>query len=523
MRSFTRKWRIALIAFLFIHGIASAQFQMQTIKNSGSTATKVNIVILGDGYTSSQQSKFWSDAQNVTTGVFNTYPFNGSISTSYNVFAVGVISQASGAGASPSQPVNNYFGSTFYADGVTQRLLYPSNLNLVFSTAAQYVPDYDQVIVMVNTSTYGGAGGAAATISTHTDAINLFVHEFGHSFGSLQDEYWNGNPNETYNMTRSGSNPRWSSYIGQSGIGVYPYEENTSWYRPHQNCKMRYLAGGFCLVCSNRLIEKTNSIAGGGGGGCTSAPAVPSGLAASGQTVSWNSVSGATSYTLQRWNGSSWVTAATPTTNQATLSLTGTYYFMVSATNACGTSANSSYVSLTLGSGCTTAPSTPTNLTASGRTISWSAVSGAASYTLQRWTGSAWVTAATPTTNSATLTLTAGGYYFKVSATNSCGTSSYSPYAYLTLTNPAPYANEEGITNGVSFYPNPTKDKVHIINPFKKEAEVRIYTLSGALVGKDKLPMTEGVVDISHLNNGQYVFHLIHGSRKAPAFRVVKD
>ena len=694
MKQLVHRLSSAIMAILIFSGFTSAQFQMQKIKDSGSTATKVNLVILGDGYTSSELSKFWSDAQTVTTGVFNTYPYNGSISSSFNVFAVGVISQASGAGASPSQPINNYFGSTFYADGVTQRLLYPTKGDLAFSTAASYVPEYDHVIVMVNTSTYGGGGGALATISTHPDAINLFVHEFGHSFGDLQDEYWNGGPGEAPNMTQNGGNPRWSQYIGQSGVGVYPHEENSSWYRPHQNCKMRFLAGGFDLVCANRLIEKTNSITGGctstaitpyiqvnggtwqqtssvtvssgatvkfgpqpsaggswnwsgcgtsgtareqtftatssctatatytnsggcqstqaftvtvngggctsapaipsalsasgqkvswnsvagatsytlqrwtgsawvtaatpttnsatlsltgdiyfqvsatnscgtsafsayvlltltsGGGGCTSAPATPDGLAASAQTVSWNSVAGATNYTLQRWTGSAWVTAATPSTNSATLSLTGDNYFQVSATNSCGTSAFSAYVLLTLtsGGGCTSAPATPGGLAASAQTVSWNSVTGATSYTLQRWTGSAWVTAATPTSNSATLSLT-GGNYFQVSATNSCGTSAYSAYAYLTLVAPPPVESEERL---VGYYPNPTSGLINIRNPFGKEAVVKVYNTSGALVGEHKLPPSEGIVDISPLINGEYLFHIVRGAKKAPAFRVIK-
>ena len=64
-------------------------------------------------------------------------------------------------------------------------------------------------------------------------------------------------------MTQN-SNPSsiiWSSWLYDNGIGIHPYESpGSEWYKPHQNCKMRYLGPPFCSVCKEETIQSIYSI-----------------------------------------------------------------------------------------------------------------------------------------------------------------------------------------------------------------------------------------------------------------------
>jgi autotransporter-associated beta strand protein len=169
-------------------------------------------------------------------------------------------------------------------------------------------------------------------------------------------------------------------------------------------------------------------------------PAAPTGLTASagdGQvSLAWSAVSGATGYTVKQSSsaGGPYTTIATPTgtSHTATGLVNGsTYYFVVSASNAAGESANSAEASATPQQPL---PAAPTGLTAiAGNAevdLSWSAVSGATGYVVKQsvFSGGPYTTVATPTGTSHTATGLTNGttYYFVVSATNTAGEGSAS-------------------------------------------------------------------------------------------------
>ena len=147
------------------------------------------------------------------------------------------------------------------------RLLVPTNSTAVYTALNNNFPNYDQVIILENTTHYGGSGGALATTSVHPSAPEIAIHEIGHSFAQLSDEYWAGDfyANENYNMTQE-TNPasvRWKDWYGVNGIGIYQHSGGgsaSSWYRPHQNCKMRVLGSPFCAVCKERIINVIYSL-----------------------------------------------------------------------------------------------------------------------------------------------------------------------------------------------------------------------------------------------------------------------
>jgi hypothetical protein len=91
---------------------------------------------------------------------------------------------------------------------------------------------------------------------------DIAVHELGHSFGKLGDEYWAGNqyateaPNRT--QTADPDSVSWKDWLGIQGVGIYNYGKSGSkaqWFRPHEFCKMQYLHAPFCPVCQEQLVH----------------------------------------------------------------------------------------------------------------------------------------------------------------------------------------------------------------------------------------------------------------------------
>jgi hypothetical protein len=264
--------------FCMIAMFLNAQkFKVDTILYSGPTSNRVNLVILGDGYTSSEQTKFLSDANAISTKFFQTSPYT-EYKNYFNVFAVEVISTQSGAshsgnssdnacGSQPTATVNNYFGSAFDAGGGGyHRLLVVTKNSAVTNVLAANTPFYNQALVIVNTTYYGGAGGQYAVSSMASSASEIAIHECGHSFSNLADEYWAGTQYTTDskpNMTSNGdaATVKWKIWNGVNGVGVYPHSGDPNWYKPTtNNCKMEVLGKVFCPVCREAHIEKVHNL-----------------------------------------------------------------------------------------------------------------------------------------------------------------------------------------------------------------------------------------------------------------------
>ncbi len=249
---------------------------VDTILKSGPISKRINLVIMGDGYTNPQIPQFLTNASTVSNYLLNTPPFN-NYKNYFNVFAIKCVSLQSGVThpgtatdvtepASPVMTVNNYFDTQFDNYNI-HRLIYSNNSTEVYNVLAANFPAYDQVIILGNSTEYGGAGGAFAVSSIHTSAKEIVVHEMGHSFANLSDEYWAGisYAGESANMTANSnsSTVKWAPWIGISSTGVYAHGTSApenGWFRPHQNCKMRYLNSPFCPVCKEAIIEKIHSL-----------------------------------------------------------------------------------------------------------------------------------------------------------------------------------------------------------------------------------------------------------------------
>ncbi|MBR3645341.1 MAG: carbohydrate-binding protein [Lachnospiraceae bacterium] len=250
-------------------------FQYADLVNNGDDSDNYCIILMGDGYTASEQDKFLEVCRRITNQFMNKAPFSDSdIKNHINIRAVCVVSNESGvqenadANGNSLPAKDTFFSTTFFNSGI-ERLIIAHNSTRVWEIRDQYMQDAKCPIVIGNSTKYGGAGGSYCTISAHNDSPEIAIHEFGHTGGHLADEYWElttDNRSEAPNRTNNGnaSTCKWSDLIGKNGVGLYGYDElkndhpqqyqmSIGWYRPHQSCEMRYLNQQFCEVCKRQI------------------------------------------------------------------------------------------------------------------------------------------------------------------------------------------------------------------------------------------------------------------------------
>ncbi len=266
-----------VLAVLFITGkharLDAQPFAVDTMMYNGDPAKFINIVYLGDGFRDEELAAYLDNVYVLTDYLFSRSPFREYIAY-FNVFAISVPSAESGTthpGTAtdvnepvfPVAHVHTYFSSSFDRNSI-HRLLVPQNFSAVNSVLINHFPQYDQRLMLVNSPHYGGSGGALATTSLHNSAFAILVHEIGHSFAGLADEYFAGDSyaSERPNMTRE-TDPasiKWKNWLGEPGIGVFQHccsGQSAQWYKPtHNSCIMQSLNHSFCVVCSETIVKK---------------------------------------------------------------------------------------------------------------------------------------------------------------------------------------------------------------------------------------------------------------------------
>jgi hypothetical protein len=160
------------------------------IQNNGDPATKVDFLILGDGYSAEEAKKFEADARRLTEVLFSTSPFKER-RRDFNVWALCPTASDSGI-SRPSTGVyhDSPLGATYDAFGSERYVL--SFDNRALRKVAQFAP-YEFIEILANNRTYGGGGifNLYSTVAADNAFANyVFVHEFGHHFAGLADEYY---------------------------------------------------------------------------------------------------------------------------------------------------------------------------------------------------------------------------------------------------------------------------------------------------------------------------------------------
>ena len=272
------------------------------IVDHGSDADRWNLVLVSEGYRSTQMGQFQTDAQNFVNTLFATAPFD-TLQSAINVHRVDVTSTDSGAddstacGGSGATPAT-YFDASFCNSNIRRLLLV--NNTTVFTVVNAQVPAWDMILVIVNSTIYGGAGGAIGTMSLAAGANEIGMHEMGHTAFGLADEYeyWAGcgvdtnrnnhpaaepaEPNVTTNINRS--TIKWGDLIAATTplpttnnancavcdpqgnpfptapntVGAYEgaHYYHCDAYRPQYNCRMRMLNQPFCAVCRRVIVNE---------------------------------------------------------------------------------------------------------------------------------------------------------------------------------------------------------------------------------------------------------------------------
>lgn len=160
------------------------------LEKNGDPAHKVDFLILADGYTKADEPKCEKDGRRLMETLFSTSPFRER-RKDFNVWLLCPPSQDSGI-SRPSTGVHKQtaVGSTYDAFGSERYVLTFDNEK--FRNVAMFAP-YEFVEILVNSSTYGGGGifGLYSTVAADSEwAPYVFVHEFGHHFAGLTDEYY---------------------------------------------------------------------------------------------------------------------------------------------------------------------------------------------------------------------------------------------------------------------------------------------------------------------------------------------
>ena len=272
------------------------QVQIQkSATKAGAQDNRVNLLFLGDGYTAGQQAGYNQNVDDVID-YMNTFEPYESYSQFFSYDRLFVASNESGADKpapcfSPEEFKDTAFDGKFCTSGI-DRLVTVSSSKIFIAAAAS--PNWDEIVVIVNDTRYGGSGGVFSTISTNESAPDVFIHEFGHSFTALADEYDSPYPGYPACSDINGpaceanvtdvtirNNIKWSYFISPTTpiptpetsqyngvVGLFEgarYQE-TGWYRPKNACNMKVLGVDFCEVCQEAYVFKVFTVPYAGGG-----------------------------------------------------------------------------------------------------------------------------------------------------------------------------------------------------------------------------------------------------------------
>ncbi len=205
-------------------------FKVSRLMGTGSPSQRVDIVIVGDGYAKSDMEKFRKDARRFNDVMFSIEPFK-SRKNDFNVWLVEAESEDSGIDIPDKETWRrNILGTRYSTFGVPRYVLTTENKTLRNVVAAA---PYDFICILVNDTRYGGGGIYNLYATTYTGEQNkgqewqmdyVYVHEFGHSFAGLGDEYY-------------GSTTAYNDFYSP---GVEPWEPNVTALVNPKNLKWKH-------------------------------------------------------------------------------------------------------------------------------------------------------------------------------------------------------------------------------------------------------------------------------------------
>ena len=214
-----------------------------TVVENGPAAEKVDLLVMGEGYTDAELPKFQSDLKRLLGKLFDTEPFK-SRKRDFNVRALQLPASKSGVHRPRTRDDRRTAISTEYNIFDSERYVLTLD-NRALRDAASAAP-YDFLEILVNEKQYGGGGifmdQATAAVDTGF-AEYVFVHEFGHHFAGLADEYYTSDvayatgaaehpePWEP-NATANGAHPKWMDLVDKDAPLPTPWDKEQ--FETHQ-------------------------------------------------------------------------------------------------------------------------------------------------------------------------------------------------------------------------------------------------------------------------------------------------
>lgn len=280
------KW----IVVLLLAGVVAAEpafrytgLKSVTIQNSGPSARKIDLVVVGDGYNASELKRggaFEKDARAFLSELWRVSPF-GDYQDRFNVHLVLVESHTSRRSLKPDDPDKYAFGSR-----LSDRNMVVLDRQDQVLTAARNAPAVDVIVTLSTLSgraTGGHKLGGVPMVLLTRDSTNNCAHEFGHSLGGLGDEYESGSFLEDRessqmpagdfkypNLSRDGfidpkrlrETAKWAHFLdlpdSQPLVSAYQggFYRTVGVWRPSFRCVMRQTEGApFCPVCHEEMVK----------------------------------------------------------------------------------------------------------------------------------------------------------------------------------------------------------------------------------------------------------------------------
>lgn len=281
---------------VLIRRVSAVPAPHRYLSQGGPVEECIDVAIVAEGYTSDEMELFYSDAKEAMEAILSHKPFD-RYKDRFNFVAVALESEESGVSV-PGQGLwkNTALGShfdTFYMDR------YLTTLHLKNMHDRLCGIPYEHIVILANTETYGGGGiynSYTLTTAHHKAFKPVVVHEFGHSFAGLADEYYYDDqfveyyyphcePWEQNITTLHDFASKWEDMLPkvvqipapafegnvwekisqgvpqETFVGVYEGAgyQSKGVYRPYPDCRMKTnAADGFCPVCQRaiaRMIE----------------------------------------------------------------------------------------------------------------------------------------------------------------------------------------------------------------------------------------------------------------------------
>jgi len=283
--------RQGLFELKFSHNIILSDYNINREKRTsypvfnahlaGPSETCLDIVLLPEGYTAEEMALFESDCKKFSDELFSYAPYN-EYKNKINIRGILAPSPESGSDI-PARGIwkNTLLNSRFFTFGL-DRYCMTHDFKTVRDVAAN--APYDQIYILVNTKEYGGGAifnHYALSVNSNAQAGKIFIHEFGHSFAGLADEYFNSavayndfypldvEPWEPNITTLVNFDSKWKSlmekatpiptptsvpYIDHTGVFEGGGYAAKGIYRPAYDCLMNTFSGSaFCPVCSHAI------------------------------------------------------------------------------------------------------------------------------------------------------------------------------------------------------------------------------------------------------------------------------